>query len=279
MRGLAHGSTARDGERPRVAGRLVNSSGEPVQGARVCVAATTQVPGARERVLAKPTTDSAGRFSVRVRPAPAMRLRIAYWPGAQGALESFDSLRFRAQPTLAVKPEGTLHTGDRARFDVGLPASVRGGPTGPRSRPAPAGAGFRCSAAAQGRAGSSAARYRFHATTGRRVYRFRAVVPRQGLPLRAPAHRQPCNGSTIRAIAPTAAASRRFLLIAVVDAGHCAANSALARGCRPAARRSRRRGRGRGRSRAGGRRGPCAPRRSSSGRGGSCRPAPGCRTG
>ena len=50
-------------------------------------------------------------------------------------------------------------------------------------------------------------------------------------------------------------------------------------GCRRAARRSRRPGRARGRSRAGASRAGAAPRAPWSARGGSCRPAPGCRTG
>jgi hypothetical protein len=176
--GVEHGSTARNGEHPRVVGRLVGSSGEPVQGARVCVAATAEVPGARERVLAKPTTDRAGRFSVRVRPAPAMRLRIAYWPGAQGALERFDSVRFRARPRLSIRPQGTLHTGDRARFVVGLPAPYEAGRL-VRVEARSSGQWIPVTGGRTGAGGVFRGSYRFHATTGRRVYRFRAVVPRQ----------------------------------------------------------------------------------------------------
>ncbi len=176
--GVEHGSTARHGERPRVNGRLVDSVGQPVQGARVCVAATARVPGARERVLAKPTTDRTGRFSVRIHRSPAMRLRIAYWPGSSGALERFETLRFRARPQLAIRPHGTLHTGDRARFIALLPAPYAAGRL-VRVEARAEGHWVTVTGGRTGAGGVFRGTYRFHATTGRRVYRFRAVVPHQ----------------------------------------------------------------------------------------------------
>jgi hypothetical protein len=176
--GVQHRSTARHGEHPHVVGRLVDSVGEPVKGARICVAGTVRVPGAAERVLAKPTTDRFGRFTVRVRRAPAMRVRVAYWPGEYGVLERFDTLRFRARPRLAIRPHGALRTGDRARFLVRLRPPYEAS----RLVRIEARAGGRWVPVTDGRTGAGGVfrgSYRFHATTGRRVYRFRAVVPRQ----------------------------------------------------------------------------------------------------
>jgi hypothetical protein len=176
--GLAHGSVARRGERPRVAGRLRNSLGAPVRGARVCVAGRVRSAGALEHVIAKPTTDRAGRFSAAIPPGPARRLRIAYWPGSYGALERFATLRFSARPKFEIRPRGGLRTGQRALFMVRLRPPFAARRT------------VRIEARSQGRwvpvtSGRTGGRgvykgaYRFHATHGRRTYRFRAVVPRQ----------------------------------------------------------------------------------------------------
>jgi hypothetical protein len=78
-----------------------------------------------------------------------------------------------------------VHNGDRVRFDARLPG------------PASAGRRVRIQVHAgrrwldlrrghTGRRGTYRARYRFHATTGRRTYAFRAAVPKQsGYPYEA----------------------------------------------------------------------------------------------
>ncbi len=177
--GARHKSAVGRDDRPRVTGRLVDSTGSPVKSARICIAAIAQAPGASEHLLATPTTDAAGRFSARVGPGPARRLRVAYWPGETGAIERFDQIRFRARPALEIHPhDRPLRTGGRANFIV-------------RLRP-PLGAGraVRIEARSRGRwvpvtggrtgaGGVYRGSYRFHATRGHRVYRFRAAVPRQ----------------------------------------------------------------------------------------------------
>lgn len=176
--GVRHGHVAGAGEHPRVAGRLLDAAGLPVSGARVCVAARNRLPGAREHVLATPLTGQDGRFSAPIGRGPARRLRVAYWPGQTGAVERFTKLRFRARPKLGLRPRGKLHTGRRLHFDVGLegPVAAR------RLVRIEARSNGRWVPVTGGRTGARGAYhggYRFHATHGRRVYRFRALVPRQ----------------------------------------------------------------------------------------------------
>ena len=167
------------GDRASLRGRLLDSGGAPVANAEVCVAARTQIPGVPEQVLATPSTDASGRFSMRIPAGPNRRLRVAFWPDATAAVERFRTLRVRARPRLTLRPGGTLHNGDRVRFRVRLP--------GPRA----AGSQVDLKVRANGRwlplrrgrtngNGIWTSGYRFRATTGRQTYRFRAFVRKQG---------------------------------------------------------------------------------------------------
>ncbi len=178
VRGVHRGFVAGRGDRPRVAGRLVDAAGNPVAGARVCVAGQPLSAHAPERVIASPLTGADGRFRVPLRRGPAQRLRIAYWPGDSGALQRFSRIRFRARPRLALRPHRGLGNGDRLRFLVHLPgprASHRQVRIEARLR-------HRWVPVTGGRTGSGGTyrgRYRFHATSGSRSYGFRALVPHQ----------------------------------------------------------------------------------------------------
>ena len=176
--GTPHPLAARGSDRPRVGGRLTDSLGQGIEGARVCVAATEQAPGAGEHLLATTVTDAAGRFSVPVRSGPARRLRVAYWPGDNGEVERSAAVRFRARPALEIHPRGVLQNGDRARFAAHLRPPYEAGRL-VRIEARSAGRWVPVTSGRTGAGGVFRGSYRFHATHGRRIYRFRAAVPRQ----------------------------------------------------------------------------------------------------
>ena len=168
-----------------VRGRVRSARGVPVADARVCVATRVPIAGARERVVTTPSTGPDGRFAARLPKGPSRRVRVAYWWSAQNVAERHLSLRVRARPRLRLRPRQPIHNGHRVRFKVRL----RGPAAAHRWVRIQARSGGRWIELRNGRtnrAGTSRARYRFHATTGRRRYRFRAFVPGQrGYPYRA----------------------------------------------------------------------------------------------
>lgn len=179
-----HGHRARSGGRGNVQGRLRSSTGAPVAGATVCVAARVELADAPERIVATPTTGRDGRFSAKLPRGPSRRLRVAYWPGTEGAVERHLRIRVRARPRLRLRPRHPIRNEHRLRFQVRLP-----GPAAAKRRVRiQAHGGKRWIDLRTGRTGSRGvyrADYRFHATTERRKYAFRAIVPRQeGYPYR-----------------------------------------------------------------------------------------------
>jgi hypothetical protein len=178
--GAALGAHLRHARRgTAVAGRLLDASGSGVAGATVCVASRARIPGAAERVVATPLTGRGGRFRVRLSRGPSSQVRVAYWRSDASALERYLSLRVRVRPRLAVRPRRPLRNGQRARFVVRLPGPVNAR----RHVRIQARSGRRWLELRAGRTdrrGDYRPRYRFHATTGRRRYAFRAVVPKQG---------------------------------------------------------------------------------------------------
>jgi hypothetical protein len=168
----------RRGERGRVRGRLLDAAGAAIPGATVCVAQRLPLDGRAETVLATPATDAAGRFSAPLPPGASREVRVAYWPSTEAALEDMLALRVAADPALRLRPRGTLRNGERLRFAVRLPGPAAGG----RSVSLQVRSNGRWLRLRHGRTGGRGvwrSSYRFHATTGRRTYRFRAVVPRQ----------------------------------------------------------------------------------------------------
>jgi hypothetical protein len=172
----AHLRRRRDGA--TVTGRLLGRGGDGIAGARVCVGGRVRLDAAVERVLATPVTAADGRFRAQLPKGPSREVRVAYWPTDASVLERYLDLRVRAHPGLTVRPARPLRNGDRAHFKVRLPGpaaghrdlrlqvhsrhrwlELRAGRTNPR--------------------GIYRARYRFHATTGRRTYAFRAVLRKQ----------------------------------------------------------------------------------------------------
>ena len=171
--------------RAKLAGRLLDSAGDGVAGAEVCVGTRTDVAGAPERIVGTPTTGPSGRFALRIPRGPNRMVRVAHWPSPSVAAESFRSLRVRARPRLTLQPGGVLENGERVRFRAELP--------GPRA----AGRHVALKVRANGRwlplrrggtnkHGVWTGAYRFQATTGRQTYRFAAFAPKQrGYPYQA----------------------------------------------------------------------------------------------
>ena len=184
----AHISRARhSGRDVAIRGRLRSASGAPVAAARVCVTTRVQMAGAGERVVATPVTGADGSFAANLPQGPNRRLRVAYWWSGHEVAERHLDLRVRARPRLKLHPRHPLHNGHHVRFKVRLP-----GPSAAHSWVRiQARSGKRWIELRSGRAnarGVYRARYRFHATTGRQRYAFRAVVPSQrGYPYR-PGH-------------------------------------------------------------------------------------------
>jgi hypothetical protein len=169
-----------------VAGRLLDRSGRGVGGARVCVATRVRLRGLAERVAVAPLTDAEGRFRATIPRGPNREVRIAYWASSATALERYRRLEVPVRARLRLRPDHPLANGDRVHFRVRLPEpandhrrvriQVR---TGHRRW-------LQLREGLTGATGTYRARYRFHATTGRRTYAFRAVVPKQeGYPYEA----------------------------------------------------------------------------------------------
>jgi hypothetical protein len=174
----------RPGRRPVIAGRLIGDAGVPLADAVVCVATTTRIPGAPERVAATPTTDAQGRFRVALRPRPSRRVRVAYWRDSTHVEERFLAVRVAARPRFRAAPARTLHNGERAHFRAALPGPGAGHRL-VRLEARAAGRWVLVRSGRTDRRGRWRASYRFHATTGSRTYRFRVAVPPQaGYPYR-----------------------------------------------------------------------------------------------
>lgn len=162
-----------------VTGRLLDHGGRGVAGVRVCVATRIRMNGAAERVASAPVTGAQGGFRARLPAGPSREVRVAYWPDEHAALERHLDLDVPVRPRLVLRPRRPLRNDDRVRFEVALPGPAASG----RRVWIQVRAGRRWLDLRQGRAGSQGtyrARYRFHATTGRRRYAFRAAVPKQG---------------------------------------------------------------------------------------------------
>ncbi len=183
----AHISRTRSGHErgeATVRGRLRTAEGAPVSGARACVATRVPLAGAGEHIAATPMTGPDGRFAAQLPSGPSRQVRVAYWWSGNGVAERRLDLHVRARPRLKLRPHRALHNGHRVRFKVRLqePAATR------RWVRIQARSGKRWVEVSNGRTnlnGAYRAHYRFHSTSGRHRYAFRAVVPSQrGYPYR-----------------------------------------------------------------------------------------------
>jgi hypothetical protein len=180
-----HARVRRRGRRATVVGRALDADGVGIRGARVCVATRVRLRGAAERVAAAPVAGEDGRFRVALPPGPSREVRVACWPSATRAIERYLPLEVPARPRLRLRPRHPIANGSRVRFTVWLPGPANQG----RRVRVQARSGRRWVDVRSGLAGSSGiyrATYRFHSTTGRRRYLFRALVPKQrGYPYEA----------------------------------------------------------------------------------------------
>jgi len=161
-----------------VVGSVLGADGNPLSGARVCVATRAYATNHPERIVATPLTDAQGRFRARIPEGPSREVRVAHWPDAEGALERYLQLTARAVPRLNLSPDRTLRNGESVRFWVRIPGPSRSW----RRVGIQARAGHRWVQVASGRTNRSGiwrGSYRFRSTTGTRRYAFRARVPRQ----------------------------------------------------------------------------------------------------
>ncbi|TMK73483.1 MAG: hypothetical protein E6G48_05280 [Actinobacteria bacterium] len=156
----------RDGNRAIVAGRVLDGGGRRLSGVA-------------------PLTDAEGRFRARIPSGPSREVRVAYWPSTAGALERYLHLDIPARPHLRLSPGHPVHNGDRVRFRTRLPGPAQAWRR-VRIQVRVGGRWLELRHGRTGKQGTYRARYRFHATTGRRTYGFRAVVPKQrGYPYEA----------------------------------------------------------------------------------------------
>lgn len=168
-----------------LAGRLLSGGGEGVANARICVATRVRTGAVAERVIATPTTGAEGRFAAKLPAGPSREVRVAYWRTPSTAVERYLDLDVAARPRLRLVPDHAIRNGNRVRFEVRLQGPRYAG----RRVRIQVRAGRRWIELRQGhtgRRGTYRASYRFHATTGRRRYAFRALVPKQaGYPYEA----------------------------------------------------------------------------------------------
>jgi len=161
-----------------VAGTVLDAGGNPVRGARVCIATRVSATGGAERVIATPLTGPDGRFEVRLDAGPSREVRIAHWRGDHDVAERFLDLRSVALPRLTLQPRRGLTNGDTVRFGVRIPrpsAANREVAVEARSN----GRWIRIASGHTNHRGQWNGSYRFQNTTGTRRYAFRAVVGRE----------------------------------------------------------------------------------------------------
>ncbi|MDX6670684.1 MAG: hypothetical protein QOI91_1047 [Solirubrobacteraceae bacterium] len=162
-----------------LAGVLETSHGRPVAGASVTLIEQLR-DRAGWRAVGAATTDAAGALRLRVAPGPSRTLRLAYG-GADVLLPATGEAR------VLVAAAGTLRVSRRrVRNGAGVLFSgrLRGRPFPPGGRTVDLQAHYRgawrtFATPRTGQGGRWRYRYRFGATTGRVLYRFRAVVKRE----------------------------------------------------------------------------------------------------
>ena len=177
VRGVHRGFVASRHDHPRVAGRLLNAAGNPVAGAKVCVAAQALPRRAVEHILATPTTGADGHFAAPIPPDP--RAACGSPTGRQSAARfsaSGASASARARGSLCARRAASK------RRQAALVAHLPGPVAEHRLVRIEALAHRRWIPVTGGRTGAAGTyrgSYRFHATSGSRTYRFRALVPHQ----------------------------------------------------------------------------------------------------
>ena len=170
--------TVARGKGAQITGTLVGGGGVPIGGATICLKSATLGSGQAAQPVGWVRTDPSGHFSYALPAGPDREVIVGY---RHDSFEVDLPLRYLAHagPSLKANPR-RLRDGGRVRLHGRLPGPAAGG------RVVVLQAGvvgsrrwitFRRSTT--DRHGRFAARYRFHSTTRKTRYRFRAVVPRQ----------------------------------------------------------------------------------------------------
>lgn len=165
-------ATTPSNRRAVVRGRL---GGSGLGNADVCV--FSRVAGQDEGLEGSARADDGARFSYSPPRGPSRELRFVHRHGSH-LVERTLALRVRALPRLKVGPRSRLANGQTARFRGKLPGpGAEGRVVILQARVGGRWQEFK--SARTGPEGRFRARYRFRATTERRLYRFRAVVREQ----------------------------------------------------------------------------------------------------
>jgi len=180
--GRGHRATTVRSDRPgQVTGRLVDVSGSPIAGAKVCALTRAKVAGARTVVAATGQTGSDGYYALELPPGPSRRVYVHHVVGdVVLARHDLDRLASRAHPTLRVVPRRGIENGDRLRFAGRIP--------GPECRRRVVKVQVHIGlhrwqvfrTARTGHGCRFAAHYKLRATTQTASYSFRALVSEQG---------------------------------------------------------------------------------------------------
>jgi hypothetical protein len=166
------------GTEAEVSGTLQDGSGEPVSGATICLKSETLGIEPTAKPVGAVKTDSEGRFAYSVPAGPDRELLVGY---RHDSFQVGRSIRYyaHAAPSLTASPT-KLRNGGRVTLSGALPepgagsrvvvlqANVVGSKRWITFR--------RSTTDGEGHFGAG---YRFHSTTRKTAYRFRAIVPRQ----------------------------------------------------------------------------------------------------
>jgi hypothetical protein len=170
--------TAHYGHGAEVVGRLANDADEPIAGATLCVKLQTIGVEPTASPVTSVSTDGAGDYSYRLPPGPNRDVVIGY---RHDSHQIARDVRFysHVEPSLTASAK-KLHNGQRVAFTGQLPGPRR------RGRVVILQANVKGSRrwitfrrATSAKRGAFQAGYRFHSTTRKTTYRFRAVVPEQ----------------------------------------------------------------------------------------------------
>jgi hypothetical protein len=169
-------TSVRSNQATVIRGSLTTSSGDAVSGATVCVYEKIDLADSSRELVAKPTTQSNGRFAAKLDPGASRKVELVYRYNAK-TLEDTIKLDSTVVPTLRLE-ERRVHNGQKAHFKGGLP-----GPNSDnRAVALQARVGRKWRTFKQLKTGEDGAYrglYRFTQTIGRARYIFRALVKRQ----------------------------------------------------------------------------------------------------
>jgi hypothetical protein len=171
------------GRRPRVVARLVHSSGEPGQGALVCISQRPTLTNSTERLVSTPLrTDARGRVSVRLPIGPSRIVYLTYWRGPEQVVTRALHLRVKPRLGLKVRPSGRLRNGQtmtlraRLRGPFHTRRKVRFLARPPGGRWVPFSIGF---TKRTDERGVARAKHTFHHVSGTQRFHFKVTVPHQ----------------------------------------------------------------------------------------------------